>query len=237
MPFCSAIVVAAGQGSRMGTKISKQFLLLKGKEILAHTIGRLETCEEIQEIILVVPSDMMSDTKAMGKKYDWGKVRKYIPGGKERQDSVWNGLCQISKETEIVLIHDGVRPFVSGEMIRRSIVMAHKEGACVVGVPVKDTIKIGNDEGFVESTLRRSMLWQIQTPQAFNKDLLMSAYKTGIEAGFSGTDDASFLEYAGKRVKIIMGDYHNMKITTPEDLWFAERLLEEERHEDSNNLY
>lgn len=225
----SAIIVAAGQGKRMGGQIRKQFLMLDGKEILAHTVGRFEQFSKIQEIILVTGEDDLEDVKAMVGRYGWKKVTTVITGGKERQDSVKCGLNALSEKTEIVLIHDGVRPFVTEDMVNRSINAAQNCGGCVLGVPAKDTIKICDQNGLVLETPIRSTLWHIQTPQTFCRALIEDAYEKAEQEGFLGTDDASVAEFAGAKIMVIQGDYQNIKITTKEDILVGTCFLEGEK--------
>jgi 2-C-methyl-D-erythritol 4-phosphate cytidylyltransferase len=224
----SAIIVAAGKGKRMGTQISKQFLLLEGKEILAHTVGRFEQFSKIQEIILVSGRNDLEEVRAMVRSYGWKKVTAIVAGGKERQDSVKCGLNALSKQTEIVLIHDGVRPFVTEEMIDCSIDAARKYDGCVLGVQAKDTLKICDQNGFVLETPERSAMWHIQTPQTFSKECIEKAYEKAEQQGFLGTDDASVAEFAGMKIKVIQGSYQNIKITTKEDILIGACFLKEE---------
>ena len=226
-PICTAVIVAAGKGKRMGTEISKQFLPLCGKEILAHTVEKFENAKKIRDIVLVTGEDSLQDVKEMTMEYGWKKVAFVVAGGKERQDSVWNGLQAVSEDTEIVLIHDGVRPFVTEEILKDSIETAMEMGGCVAGVPAKDTIKVCNEENIAVATPDRSTLWQIQTPQTFRRELILQAYAQAKEDGFAGTDDASLAEYSGYPVKVIMGSYRNIKITTKEDLIIGEAFLKE----------
>ena len=226
-PICTAVIVAAGKGKRMGTEISKQFLPLCGKEILTHTVEKFEAAKHIRDIVLVTGQDSLQDVRDMVQEYNWKKVVSVVAGGKERQDSVWNGLQAVSADTEIVLIHDGVRPFVTEEILNDSIETAMETGGCVAGVPAKDTIKVCNEENIAVATPDRSALWQIQTPQTFRKELILQAYAQAKEDGFSGTDDASLAEHRGYPVKVIMGSYRNIKITTREDLLVGEAFLKE----------
>lgn len=228
-PISTAVIVAAGKGKRMGTEISKQFLPLYGKEILAHTVEKFEKTEAVRDIVLVTGTDSLQDVKDMAREYGWKKVVSITEGGKERQDSVCNGLKRVSEDTEIVLIHDGVRPFVTEEIIENSIAVALKMGGCVAGVPAKDTIKVCDANNIAIATPDRSTLWQIQTPQTFRKDLILKAYEAAKTDGFMGTDDASLAEHCGYPVKIIMGSYRNIKITTKEDLLIGEAFLKEEK--------
>ena len=226
-PICTAVIVAAGKGKRMGTDISKQFLPLCGKEILTHTVEVFEKADRIRDIVLVTGTDSLQDVQDMVQEYGWQKVISVVAGGKERQDSVWNGLQAVSEDTEIVLIHDGVRPFVTEEILDLSIETAVEVGGCVAGVPAKDTIKVCNSENIAIDTPDRSTLWQIQTPQTFRKELIVKAYEQAKAEGFVGTDDASLAENSGYSVKVIMGSYRNIKITTKEDLLIGEAFLKE----------
>ena len=228
-PICTAVIVAAGKGKRMGTEISKQFLPLGGKEILAHTVKKFEKAEKIRDIILVTGEDSLQDVQEMAQEYGWEKIRAIVAGGKERQDSVWNGLQEVSEDTEIVLIHDGVRPFVTEDILNGSIETALEMGGCVAGVPAKDTIKVCNRENIAVATPDRSTLWQIQTPQTFRRERIIKAYEQAKADGFVGTDDASLAEHSGYPVKVIMGSYRNIKITTKEDLLIGEAFLKEEQ--------
>ena len=228
-PICTAVIVAAGKGKRMGTEISKQFLPLGGKEILAHTVEKFEKAEKIRDIILVTGEDSLQDVQEMAQEYGWEKIRAIVAGGKERQDSVWNGLQEVSEDTEIVLIHDGVRPFVTEDILNGSIETALEMGGCVAGVPAKDTIKVCNRENIAVATPDRSTLWQIQTPQTFRRERIIKAYEQAKADGFVGTDDASLAEHSGYPVKVIMGSYRNIKITTKEDLLIGEAFLKEEQ--------
>ena len=228
-PICTAVIVAAGKGKRMGTEISKQFLPLGGKEILTHTVEKFEKAEKIRDIILVTGEDSLQDVQEMAQEYGWEKIRSVVAGGKERQDSVWNGLQEVSEDTEIVLIHDGVRPFVTEDILNGSIETALEMGGCVAGVPAKDTIKVCNRENIAVATPDRSTLWQIQTPQTFRRERIIKAYEQAKADGFVGTDDASLAEHSGYPVKVIMGSYRNIKITTKEDLLIGEAFLKEEQ--------
>ena len=228
-PICTAVIVAAGKGRRMGTEVSKQFLSLCGKEILAHSVEKFEKAEKIRDIVLVTGEDSLQDVRDMAQEYGWKKITSVVAGGKERQDSVWNGLQAVSADTEIVLIHDGVRSFVTEDILNHSIETAVEMGGCVAGVPAKDTIKVCNSENIAVATPDRSTLWQIQTPQTFRKDLILQAYQKAKAEGFVGTDDASLAEYSGCPVKVIMGSYRNIKITTKEDLLIGEAFLKEEQ--------
>ena len=228
MSISTAVIVAAGKGRRMGTEISKQFLPLGGKEILAHTVEKFEQAACIRDIILVTGKDSVQDVRQMAQEYGWKKIISVTEGGRERQDSVFLGLQKVPQDTEIVLIHDGVRPFVTAEILERSIAAAEETGGCVAGVPAKDTIKVCNAEGFAVATPDRSTLWQIQTPQTFRRTEILAAYEAAKADGFLGTDDASVAEYSGFPVRVILGSYRNIKITTKEDLLIGAAFLKEE---------
>ena len=228
MSISTAVIVAAGKGRRMGTEISKQFLPLCGKEILAHTVEKFEKAACIRDIILVTGGDALQDVWQMVQEYGWKKIISVTEGGKERQDSVFLGLQQVPQDTEIVLIHDGVRPFVTEEILERSIAASKETGGCVAGVPAKDTIKVCDAEGFAIATPDRSTLRQIQTPQTFRRKEILAAYEKAKADGFLGTDDASVAEHSGFPVRVIMGSYSNIKITTKEDLLIGAAFLKEE---------
>ena len=226
--YISVIIAAAGMSNRMGSKINKQFIAINNKPILAHTLEKFEKCKYVDEIIVVAKEDEIEYCrKEIVKRYNFNKVSKIVRGGKERQDSVYNGILALNEKTDIVLSHDGARPFVKLENIIEGIKRAIEYGACVVGVPVKDTIKIIGNSQIVDETPKRDMLWAAQTPQCFKKDILMEGYIKAIEDGFVGTDDSSFVERLGIDVKMIMGSYENIKITTPEDLILAESILKD----------
>jgi 2-C-methyl-D-erythritol 4-phosphate cytidylyltransferase len=221
-----AIIVSAGKGQRFMEGKKKQFYLLADKPILVHTLDQFETCPLIRSILLVVgQEDMDYSLKEIVEQYKYRKIAQIIPGGKRRQDSVKNGIDALAKDVEIVVIHDGVRPFVTKAMIEDSIHSAERFGAVILAMPVKDTIKIANPNGTVLKTLDRDALWQIQTPQAFQARLLREAYYKAMEDGFMGTDDASLVERLGVKIHILPGSYTNIKITTPEDLILANLFL------------
>lgn len=227
--YISVIIAAAGMSNRMGNKGNKQFILINNKPVLAHTIEKFEQSKYIDEIILVAKDDDIDYCrKEIVRKYKFNKVSKIVRGGEERQDSVYNGILALSENTDIVLSHDGARPFVKGENILDGIEGVLDFGACVIGVPVKDTIKVVGDNNFVSNTPKRITLWAAQTPQCFTKDIIMEGYRKAIKDGFKGTDDSSFVERLGLEVKMILGSYENIKITTPEDLIMAESILRDD---------
>lgn len=232
---CIAIIMAAGKGKRMQTAVSKQFLPVCGKEILAWTVDVFEKSPLVDKILLMASADGKEDVQNLWNSYGWKKVAAVLEGGKERQNSVANGLAAVEKDTDIVLIHDGVRPFVTEEMIADSIDAAQEYGGAVIGVPAKDTIKVCSADGMAVETPDRSTLWQIQTPQTFQRSLIVDAYEKADRDGFLGTDDASVAEFAGHQVKVVMGSYRNIKITTKEDLIIAEAFLKEEERKNKEN--
>lgn len=222
----SAIIVAAGKGSRMNTSINKQYLLINDKPVLAHTIEAFEKSGCISEIIVVInKNDKDFFIDSIMKPYSYKKITAVAEGGEDRQASVFNGLCHVSPESDIVVVHDGARPLVTTDIILRSVDAAIKYGAACVGVPVKDTIKKVDKDLYVEYTPERSMLWTIQTPQTFRKNILVEAHKNASTDGFRGTDDSVLAERLGYRVRMVTGSYYNIKITTVEDLAFAETIL------------
>lgn len=222
----SVVIVAGGKGKRMKSSINKVYIKLLGREILARTIDVFEKCKYINEIIIVTGRDEIDYCKnILVNKYAYKKVKDVIVGGKERQNSVYNGLLSCSKDTNIVVIHDGARPFVTENMIKNSIECTEKFTACAVGVKVKDTIKIVDDDNNIVNTPDRSFLYAVQTPQTFKYDVILKAHKYALDNNIFVTDDTSLVESLGYMVKMIEGSYSNIKITTPEDLIFGEGLM------------
>ena len=214
-----AIVPAAGTGKRMEGGIYKQYLTLEGVPILVHALRKFEEAPSIDAVFLIVPTgDVDVIRRDMVDVHDLKKVRKVLPGGRERQDSVRAGIDALPGETEVVVIHDGVRPFVTVDLIRASVEGAREFGAVSLGVPVKDTVKSVEIGGWVEHTMERTKLWLTQTPQAFRREIIEGAYRRAFTEGFYGTDDASLVERMGVRVRMLPGIYENIKITTPGDL-------------------
>ncbi len=210
----------------MGGEVSKQYLSLADRPILAHTLALFDSHPQIDAIYLLVPAEDCADCRRqIVERYGFAKVRGVVPGGAERQQSVANGLraCGAAPD-DIILVHDGVRPFFPPELIPAVIETARRVGGCVVGVPVKDTIKTVVEGRIVETPDRRR-LWQAQTPQAFPFAVLEQAYASAAAEGFAGTDDASLVERLGLPVAMLRGDYRNIKLTTPEDLVLARAFL------------
>lgn len=222
----TAIVLAAGSGKRMNSKVHKQYLLIKEKPVLYYSIKAFED-SQIDDIILVVGTGEVEYCKKdIVEKYGFQKVKAIVEGGKERYHSVYEGL-KAAGETDFVLIHDGARPFVSQPVIERTIEAVCQYQACVVGMPVKDTIKIVDDHTYAKETPSRSNVWMVQTPQAFSYPLIYDAYTRMLADEDSAiTDDAMVVErMTDYKVKLIEGSYQNIKITTPEDLIIAEAYL------------
>ena len=223
----TAIVLAAGQGKRMHSKIQKQFLKIQGYPVLYYSLRCFKESPLIQDIILVTGEDALSYCKEeIVKKYGFTKVSNVIAGGKERYDSVYAGLCAC-KDCRYVLIHDGARPFITEEIIERGLEKVKETGACVVGMPSKDTIKLSDAEGYVKETPDRKCVWTIQTPQIFSYALIREAHDSIRKKDMSKiTDDAMVIEHeTGVKVALAEGSYQNIKITTPEDLYIAEAFL------------
>ncbi|MGZ3615316.1 MAG: 2-C-methyl-D-erythritol 4-phosphate cytidylyltransferase [Thermodesulfobacteriota bacterium] len=226
MMKADAVIVSAGKGLRFMEGKKKQFHFLEGRPIVAHTLDKFETCPLIRSILFVVgQEDMDYCLKEIVEKYKFQKVSQVVPGGKRRQESVKNGIEALPKDADIVAIHDGVRPFVTKAMIEDSIHSAVRYGAVILAMPLKDTIKMSNPDGTVLKTLDRESLWQVQTPQTFQVNVIREAYYKAAEDGFIGTDDASLVERLGGKVHILPGSYTNIKITTPEDLLLANLFL------------
>lgn len=217
------IIPAAGQGKRMGAGKNKLLIELNGIPVLIHTLLVFEKDEKCEGIILAIHPQDEAEFKALLEKYQISKVKGLVPGGKERQNSIYQALKSTLGEG-IILVHDAARPFIKKEFIHRLAETAEKSGAAIIGVPAKDTIKKAAN-GTVVETIDRSSLWMVQTPQAFRISLLKAAYKKAEEEQYIGTDDASLVERLGEPIAIVEGDYDNIKLTTPEDLYFAEAIL------------
>jgi 2-C-methyl-D-erythritol 4-phosphate cytidylyltransferase len=221
-----AIVLAGGAGKRMGSPTSKQFLLLDNRPILVHTLQVFEECRPVDGVYLVVNhKDLPVIQEEVLEQYRFSKILKLVIGGRLRQDSVRNGIEAIDEPCDIVIIHDAARPFVSPSFIEKSIFLMEMYDAIIPALPVKDTIKVVSKEGFVVKTLDRDALWNIQTPQTFKYDLIAQAYREGMAKKLFGYDDSTFIEYMGKRIKVVEGSPYNIKITTPEDLTIARGIL------------
>ena len=225
---CTAIVLAAGRGKRMKSKIQKQFLLINGRPVLYYSLSCFQRTDWIDEIILVTSQDSIEYCREeIVQKYGLTKVHKIIPGGKERYDSVYQGLLSCGK-CDYVFIHDGARPFITGDILQRALNGARIYHACVVGMPSKDTIKIADAKGMIAATPERKYVWTIQTPQVFQYTLIREAHEALRENDMQGiTDDAMVVERTkGCPIKLVEGSYENIKITTPEDLKIAENFVE-----------
>jgi 2-C-methyl-D-erythritol 4-phosphate cytidylyltransferase len=248
-----AIVPAAGLGKRFGQEENKPFCYLLGKPLIIWSLEALQNIEEITEIIPVLKESDLIACSELIEQYSITKVKRIVPGGKERQDSVYNGIKILDEKTSAVLIHDGVRPLVKPDLIRKAIMELKDFDGVITGVPVKDTIKEartqrsvhpasrsdsedrgqsasgGTDDAetdiIVQKTLYRDVLWSIQTPQVFYYQQIKDAYEKAAAERYYATDDAALVEKYGGNIKIIMGSYSNIKITTPEDIFIAEALI------------
>ena len=221
-----AIIVAGGSGKRIAYDIPKQYLLLDGIPILGLTLIKFEKASSVSRIVLVVPKDDMDYVRdEIADKYRILKVKHIQAGGETRQDSVRNGLEMVDDRDDVIVIHDGVRPFLSEKLIDLSIREAARSGAVIPVIPLKNTVKIVGEDGIIRETPGRHNLRLAQTPQAFKREIILEAYKSAYKEGFYGTDDASLVERMGGSVKTIPGSHDNIKITTPEDLALGELLL------------
>ena len=220
------LIPAAGKGSRMARSVKKPYLKLAQKPILAHTIQRFEQNTAVDAIFVIVDEDDFSECQTtVLEPYPFTKVQELVAGGETRQMSVYNGIRALSADVDFVIVHDGVRPFVTDETIFACLAAADECGAAVAAVPVKDTIKVADENCFIVETPVREQLWAVQTPQVFRKSLLEEAHQTAHERQLAVTDDAALVEQLGFPVKLVKGSYANLKITTPEDLPVAEVLL------------
>lgn len=229
----TAIVLAGGKGSRMKSEVRKQYLQIGGKPVLWYSLKTFEECSRIDEVILVCGQGEVEQCSAwFVKEYGFKKISHIVEGGRERYHSVYEGLKVTAQDSDWVFIHDGARPFVDKEILNRMLEALPQCGACVAGMPVKDTIKQSDAQGWVEKTLPRERLWTVQTPQAFSRRLILDAYEELMRREREGslelriTDDAMVAEeIACAPVRLIEGSYENLKITTPEDLAVAEAIL------------
>lgn len=223
---CYAIIVAAGKGLRMGSHTRKQYLILKGKSVVMHTLDVFANSPLIDGIVLVIASaDEEYVRESILKEYSAKKPFIIAIGGKERQQSVYNGLMALPDNVEFVMIHDAVRPFVTQDIIGRSLETAKIYGSSVVGMPVKDTIKRVDSLGFVTDTPERNSMWMVQTPQTFKYSVIVEAHQRAQKMRLIATDDAALVEKMGKPVKMVEGSYMNIKLTTPEDMAIAESYM------------
>ena len=218
-----AVVPAAGYGRRLGLRVKKPFVLLKGKPIIAHTLGALEKCPAVDEIMVASERSCVGKFRDLVKRYRFRKVSGIIIGGKTRFESVKNCLTKIGTSCDIVVVHDGARPFINGAALSESVKLARKYGACVVGVWETDTVKLVDNGLVVKRTLDRTRIFRAETPQVFRRDIIKRAYD--LRGNSKITDDAGLVERMGKPVKVLVGNYRNIKITTKEDIVLAEALL------------
>ncbi len=221
MTKIGAVIVGAGYSQRMGE--DKIFLLLAGKPLIAWSVDACQYHESINQIVLVLNESNINSGRRLATERDWSKVKEICPGGLQRQDSVKNGLERLV-DCNWVLIHDGARPFLTHDLIRDGLKAARVTGAAAAAIPVKDTIKMSDNTGMVTETLKRQQLWTVQTPQVFRFDIITYAYEQVKDAV---TDDASLVEKLGYQVKLYVGSYGNIKVTTPEDMALAEVLAKD----------
>ncbi|TFG76174.1 MAG: 2-C-methyl-D-erythritol 4-phosphate cytidylyltransferase [Thermodesulfobacteriales bacterium] len=226
----AVIITAGGLGKRFvgegAELLPKQFIPLSTKPLIVYSIQSFERSKFISEIVLVVPDKWVEYTQAeIVDKFNIKKVSKVIAGGAERQESVRNGLNSLSTKPEIVAVHDGVRPFVTLDIIDEVITEAVNSGGAIAAIPVTDTIKQSSPEHIIENTVPRNKIWFAQTPQAFKYEILKEAFEKASEDGYLGTDEAELVERLGREVKLVLGSKNNIKITTPEDIKLAELIL------------
>ena len=221
-----AVVPAGGAGKRMGAGTPKQFLMLDGAPMMLHALRVLDRAPSVTEVILVVPKQERDRALTeVVERYGLKKVLKVVPGGATRQESVHHGLNEVDEDVEIVVVHDAVRPFVTEDLIERSIEAARKHGGAIAAVPMKDTPKQAGPDRLIQRTLDRAGLWLAQTPQTFRRALVVEAYRKAAIAHVHATDDAALVERLGHAVAIVEGNWENIKITTPEDMILAEAIL------------
>ncbi|EEF58345.1 2-C-methyl-D-erythritol 4-phosphate cytidylyltransferase [Pedosphaera parvula] len=225
----SAVIVAAGKGTRMGPNIDKLFLEVAGRPVVAHTWQRFVEADSVHEIVVVVRDGMQSAFAELAEEHGLNKPYRLVIGGAERQDSVWNGLESISPRSEIVAIQDGARPCTSADLINATISAAREMGAAVAAQPVTDTIKESEDGKMVSRTLQRSKLWAVQTPQTFRVEVIRRALTAVRHRGLQVTDDTAACELIGQSVRLVSGIAPNPKVTVPADLAYIELLLRQRK--------
>ncbi|HRS01210.1 MAG TPA: 2-C-methyl-D-erythritol 4-phosphate cytidylyltransferase [Bacteroidota bacterium] len=226
------IIPAGGKGERFGSETPKQFIDLKGKPVIVHTIENFNEIDDVKSIVIAVHSEWFTFTKELVQSYKLEKVKDIVVGGKERQDSIYNALhSKATLDADIVLIHDSVRPFISQQSIKKVITAADDFGAVILGTTPKDPVKEIDYKGEVIRTLQRGKLSISQTPQAFWRDIIMNSYEKAREVNYVGADSSQLVEFAGYKVSVIEGEDTNIKITTPLDLKIAELILEEKTKE------
>jgi 2-C-methyl-D-erythritol 4-phosphate cytidylyltransferase len=224
----SVIIPAAGQGKRMNAGKNKQLLELNGKPLIIHTLMIFEQDIQCERIVLIGNEKELPDLKKLVQIYEITKVSNITAGGTERQHSVFEGLKVLQDDDEkLVLIHDGARPFITHSIIQLLVAEAEQHGASIAAVPVKDTVKRSQQDLLVSETVDRSSLWAVQTPQAFRLSIIKEAHEAASKEQFLGTDDASLVERLHYPVRIVQGEYTNIKLTTPEDLLFAEAIMQQ----------
>lgn len=224
-PHITAIIVAAGSGARMGADIPKQFIEVGGRPILAYTLDKFQSSDRIDEIVIVTRSDSILLCKSIVDMYGFTKVSVITEGGATRQQSVKSGLSQMSQDAGYVLVHDGARPMINPDTIEKCVDAVIEHKASAVGVPMKDTVKYSDNGKFITKTVDRSRLWLIQTPQAFEKKLISDCHDKALSEGFEATDDCMLAEHFDISVALVEGEYENIKVTSPSDIFIMEGLL------------
>lgn len=223
-PRALAIVPAGGVGSRIGSRLPKQYLTIDGAPVLVHTLRALGRARSLDGLVLVVPAQRIGPTRALLARYRLPRVVSVVAGGAERQESVWNGLQATPLDVPWVVVHDAVRPFVTAALVERVLEAAQGPGAATCGMPVRETVKRVR-EAMVQGTLDREGLWLVQTPQAFRREILWEAHEKARRDAYSGTDDAVLVERLGGRVAMVTGVPENLKLTTRDDLRAAKRWM------------
>lgn len=221
----TAIIAAAGRSTRMGGGINKVFIPLFGRPVLMYSVALLATCPEVRQLIVVASPDQVATVREMIAQEPPAQPWLVVPGGRERQDSVYQALAAADPTAEIILVHDGARPLAERDLVRRVLDAAQRDGAACAAVPLKDTVKVVKENGVITHTPDRRRLWAVQTPQAFAAPLLKEAHRRAHAEGYYATDDAALVERLGRSAVVVEGSYRNLKITTPEDLTMARALL------------
>ena len=221
----AAVIVAAGSGTRMLSDIPKQFMNVLGKPVIVYSLEKFNRNININEIVIVTKEEYIPLCKSIIKEYNIDKVTHIVIGGETRQQSVYLGVTSVADDIDNVLIHDGARPLVSDKIICDCINALNNHKCCAVGVPMKDTIKYSDNGEYIDRTVDRSRLWQIQTPQCFERKLAITYHEKAVSENFTVTDDCMLFEHYGEKVALVEGEYENIKITSPQDIFVMEGLL------------
>ena len=225
MSDLALIVPAAGSGERMKSRLPKPYMKIGGEPVLWHALSCFQKLPELTQVVIATTKEFKSETLEIAKRVFPKLAVSCVEGGSKRQDSILHALSEVGTNIEYIIVHDAVRPFANQSSIENCLKAAKKTGAAILSIPARDTIKVADENRIIQSTPDRRTVWQAQTPQIFRKQILERAYAHAKSSGYTGTDDASLVEYLGESVSIVEGSYNNFKITYPADIKYAEMLI------------